>query len=414
MRADQAGAEAAVGLPVTGVRDERADVVLDAGDHRAAADLYPRLWTLSPAPLHRRMLRAREPEAPEFVTLPMSGGNSESTSVLVGQVAKWNMQWEAAQFRRRVMAEEDLSPRMLAIAEQGDVNVVFIPRTRSRYHEYAPLFHLLPRTVVERHGLPLLHGGHWPFLAEHTPVDPYLPTNFAEALSRAWASVVWHDLMSGSPMAAFTRDDPVRLLAHNLDFWLPAVTSVLQESLSKFPQVGDVVTAEPPRLVDGSPLTGTYWDAPRQGGDVWLGETDAAGVRDRVVDQADADGKLRGIIEAIRTNRVADDFSDRWSYAKEDFERKVHHKRLKIKVTFVEMTDVVPVHGPETEVIGRVLVGDFLTLLKPKDRELIVLLYSGMTSFTDIAEQMGYANHSAVSKRLERIRKRAADFFEKS
>ncbi|RLK61899.1 sigma-70 family RNA polymerase sigma factor [Actinokineospora cianjurensis] len=369
---------------------------------------------MSPAPLYRRMLRAREPEAPEFVTLPISGGSSELTLAMTGQIAKWNMQWEAAQFRRRVIAEADLSPRMLAIAEQGDINVVFIPRTRSRYHEYAPLFHLLPRTVVERHGLPLLHGGQWPFVAEHTPVDPYLPVNFSEALSRAWASVVWRDLVSGSSMAAFTRDDPMRLLAHNLDFWLPAVTSVVQALLSEFPQVGDAVAPESPRLADGSPLTGTYWGVPRQGGDVWLGEADAADVRDMVVDEADASGKLREIIDAIKSNRVADDFSDRWSYAKEDFERKIHHKRLKIKVTFVELPDGVPVHGPETEVIDRVLVGDFMTLLKPKDRELIILLRSGMTSLTDIADQMGYANHSAVSKRLDRIRKRAASFFEAS
>jgi len=39
------------------------------------------------------------------------------------------------------------------------VNVAFVPRTASRYYEYAPLFHLLPRSTVERHGLPLLRGG---------------------------------------------------------------------------------------------------------------------------------------------------------------------------------------------------------------------------------------------------------------
>lgn len=37
--------------------------------------------------------------------------------------------------------------------------------------------------------------------------------------------------------------------------------------------------------------------------------------------KADADGRLRGILDAVRSNRVEDYFSDRWSYAREDFER---------------------------------------------------------------------------------------------
>jgi hypothetical protein len=38
-------------------------------------------------------------------------------------------------------------------------------------------------------------------------------------------------------MQAFTRDDPIRLLAHNLDFWLPAVTATIQDQLREFPEV---------------------------------------------------------------------------------------------------------------------------------------------------------------------------------
>jgi len=68
------------------------------------------------------------------------------------------------------------------------------------------------------------------------------------------------------------------------------------------------------------------------------------------VDEADAEGRLRGILDAVRSNRVEDDFSERWSFAREDFERKLYHKRSKVKVRFVELTDTIPVQGPETEV----------------------------------------------------------------
>ncbi|MBW4717397.1 hypothetical protein [Saccharothrix obliqua] len=37
-----------------------------------------------------------------------------------------------------------------------DVNVTFVPRTRARYFEYAPLFHLLSKRVPDMFGLPLL------------------------------------------------------------------------------------------------------------------------------------------------------------------------------------------------------------------------------------------------------------------
>lgn len=32
----------------------------------------------------------------------------------------------------------------------------------------------------------------------------------------------------------------------------------------------------------------------------------------------------------------------------EDFERKLYRKRARIKVRFVELTDTIPVQGPET------------------------------------------------------------------
>ena len=55
------------------------------------------------------------------------------------------------------------------------------------------------------------------------------------------------------------------------------------------------------------------------------------------VASADANGRLRAILDAVRSNRVADDFWARWSYAREDFERKLYRKRNKISVRFVEL-----------------------------------------------------------------------------
>ena len=55
------------------------------------------------------------------------------------------------------------------------------------------------------------------------------------------------------------------------------------------------------------------------------------------------------------------------------------------------------------------LCGDFMALLDERDRTVVVLLSSGVTSLTEVATIMGYRNHSAVSKRLDKIRRLAAE-----
>ena len=54
--------------------------------------------------------------------------------------------------------------------------------------------------------------------------------------------------MSGSKMKAFSADDPIRLLAHNLDFWVPAVTATIQDRLRGFPEVDKGKTSGPVTL----------------------------------------------------------------------------------------------------------------------------------------------------------------------
>ena len=61
--------------------------------------------------------------------------------------------------------------------------------------------------------------------------------------------------------------------------------------------------------------------------------------------------------------------------------------------------------------LGRIVTNDFLAILNARNKEIVVLLNSGVTSRTEIAQILGYANHSAVSKRLDRIRQQAVDFF---
>lgn len=202
------------------------------------------------------------------------------------------------------------------------------------------------------------------------------------------------------------------MLAHSLDYWLPAATEVIQKTLGEFPLVTNGITPGPVPLEDGSVLRGAIMGGPRMGGQIWCGEDEAAEALAGTVGQADQTGQLGGILEAVRSHRVEDDFSPRWSYAREDFERKLYRKRAKVQVRFVELTDTIPVQGPEAEVVGDVVTADFLALLDPVDRQVVVLLRSGLTKLTDVGKELGYANHSAVSKRLARIRQQAQTYFD--
>jgi hypothetical protein len=122
---------------------------------------------------------------------------------------------------------------------------------------------------------------------------------------------------------------------------------------------------------------------------------------------------LIGLV-SVGEDRVEDDFSARWSNARADFERKLHRKRNKISVKFVELTDTVPVQGPgtEIEVENPLVFADFMALLDQKERQVVILLNSGYTKLTDIAAEMGYTNHSPISKKLAKIRRQAEALFD--
>jgi hypothetical protein len=219
-------------------------------------------------------------------------------------------------------------------------------------------------------------------------------------------------LMPGSSQAGFTHDDPIRLLAHNLDFWLPPVTEVIQEILQLSPDVNDAIEPEPALLSDGSVLEGVVRASPRKGTTVWIGEADAAETTEWAIERADEGGRLRDILDAIRRNRVEDDFSNRWTFEREDFERKLYRKRSKIRSVFVELAETRPVQSPETEVVGQSVTAGFMALLDTKERQVVVLLNSGHTNLTQVGEMLGYSNHSPISKRLARIRREAERFFD--
>lgn len=382
------------------------------------AESFPQLYNISSGFMFRFVCRPTSVTRPEFVYVPFetqrTKPNERNPADYRLAVLEWNLLWETGHLRYQFF-EGRLPTELSWLARFRDCNLYLLPGNRKhRYDAHTPLFHLLPQRTLQRHGLPLLRRGTWPAMGFRHLAERFLQADFEERLSNAFARHVWPLLSPGSRIEAFSKDDSIVLLSHNLDYWLPFAYSVAEERLRSFPRVscdGAEQDKELEALRHEMP-SDIQVDRPLCGGQIWVGEEDAWNATKELVEVADRNGKLRGIIQAIRSNRVEEDFSDRWSYAREDFERKLYSKRSKVKVSFVQLDDTIPVHGPYSELDEDILWQDFMALLDKKERPVAVCLRSGVTKVGEISKILGYANHSPVSKALSRIRRKARQYFE--
>jgi hypothetical protein len=290
---------------------------------------------------------------------------------------------------------------------------IYYRTQKKRFDAYLPLYSLLPLQTLERFGLPPVRKLVWPTL---TPMDtwriePFLPFDFLDRLSRAFATHIWPFINAGSSIRAFGKDEPLCMLAHNLDFWLPNAVRVAERRLASFDRVkvenADVL-AKLKEIQNAAPDDAdVYVDHCRMGGAIWCGEADAFEATEELIEIADRSHQLRGLVDAVRSNRVEEDFSDRWSYAREDFERKLYRKRSRVRVKFVELGEADGIVGPQSEISDKLLWQDFFAMLNLKERELVVCLAKGSTNLTEAAHALGYSNHSPISNALKKIRLKA-------
>lgn len=373
-------------------------------------DTFPALYNLSAAFFFQFLPIPKDQTTPEYVYVPLKKRDWAVEAI----IAEWNLAWESGILRHEMFrAKSKPEYRWLDRFPKHDLR--FVPlRGQSRYPGYASLYHLLPKKTLDRFDLPGLGKGEWPILVNWGAWDEILPADADLRLAQAVQYHFWPLLCPGSAPSAFSRNEPIRTLAHNLDFWLPYADLVAQNRMRRLGRVkiedekqGGLLARlrkeAPPDFTAERPLFGGY---------VWCGESEAQEVTREIVEMADRQGTLRAILDAVRTHRVEDDFSPRWSFAKEDFERKIYRKRSKVKVTLVELRDTIPVHGPDVEVEECLLWQAFLGLLNQKEKQIVICLRSGITKASEIATLLGYANHSPISKALHRIRKKAVEFLE--
>ena len=380
-----------------------------ASQDELGADDFPCLNNLSAAFVYQYLPVPIEPlPAAEYVHVPIDPNDNGT----IGWLFKWNVAWEASPKRFHMFDEHDVPEHLRWLDRLEGHNICLVPNVQADpYTAYAPLYHLLLLDTLRRFGLPALRRGTWPPMPPPLVGQP-LSADFKERLSKAVAFHLW-PYLSGSCRSAFSNREPTVVLAHSLDFWLPYADRVAQDRMRALGRVKFKDEEQERRVAELQEHArqndrDCIPQPPLFGGDVWRGQEEALAATEEMLDHADHDGRLRAILETVRSNRVVDDFSPCWSFARKDFERKLYKKRSKVKVTFVELEDTIPVHGPDAEVEADRIWQDLFALADVRERKVIVCLRSGVTKVGDIAKDLGYANHSPVSKALDRIRKKAS------
>lgn len=386
-------------------------------ENHPTSDNYPQLYTISAGFFYQSIPIPYKREIPEFVYLPVPLKiNQKMVDKTYLSMTEWNLAWESGQLRYEAFSD-DLPKPLEWLKNYEDHNLYLLPQLpMNKYPAYTPLFHLLPIHIIKKYHLPYLKKGNWPYMGMWWKNESNLPKAFNDSFSMAFGEYIFPFLNSQSNIFSFGQSEPIKLLAHNLDFWLPYITQTIESHLQRYSRCEFESEAQRKTIIRENGLIPNeaqmMMNRPLTGGHIWCGEEETKEFTKEMIEVADKNGNLRAIIDAINSNRIEDDFSNRWSYAKEDFERKMYKKRSKIKVTFVELQETIPVQGPDSEVEDNLVWEDFFTILNKKERRVIVCLRNGITKVGEISTELGYANHSPISKTLAKIRMKALNYFE--
>lgn len=331
-----------------------------------------------------------------------------------GLVANWNREYQGGWLRDGHTCDklEELIP---ALKHTKTPNIFIVPRQDGVSELDVMLASLLPEETRQRHDIAIeTPANMWllPFGREGLGPD------FASRCERAFEEYIWSKLMPSTRhhVDCFSRNSPYRLLAGDTRLWMNRIYHVALERWESFPIVSeDSESWEPLEVIQQQvyeelpELRGRVEiRRPRTGGEIWNPEDQEE--CDEVISEAIAGARavesLENVVDLLLSNATHEDFADRYSWVKEDFERSFYSKRARVKVTLVETVDDFPVWtSNEPQGYENILYRDMLALLDIKERHLVVALRHGKT-LTEIAEDLGYKSHSPISRAVSALKEK--------
>jgi len=328
----------------------------------------------------------------------------------------WNRHHRAGWLR--AAGEVDFALKVAPrLREQENPNVFLVPSVHGYTELHCMLASLVPEAILRRHGLRKESTNAWlmPLFAERSMLDPTIARK-ATASVEAFNEYLWPKLAGRRGLRNdFSPVSSLRLLASDTPYWM---SRLYRLALARWDSMGptrhedrdwkslDVLWEELRQQVPVEHLKGVTLSRPYYGGTLWdeNDQRECDGVLEELLGDGGGQESLEPVLQVLNSSRTHEDFSDRYSWVKEDFERSFYSKRSKIRVSLVETVDDVPVwSAPEPEGYGNVLFRDVLSFFDAKDRHLVLALRHGKT-VSEIAREQGLKGHASVSRRLKRIR----------
>lgn len=249
---------------------------------------------------------------------------------------------------------------------------------------YLPLFYLIPGEFLAKRKLDNYPRDPMTFATEPHWKAVYDSKHFQVQLTDIWAWMMWQTFGIRGGFDSYSIHHPFVRIAVDLPIWM-ALASVLGMTT-------DVLAALPEGTELPFPST---QDAARNCGvlakKLW----------------SFSDLNLAEILEVIEAHRSHADYSNRRSHVKTDFYRHYYHTRSK----WVNMEPLEEDHGDTVtyrpppnelaELERQMWLDSFCEQLNEKDAKILRLLDQKYTQ-QEIADLLGYANHSGVNKRINK------------
>ena len=262
--------------------------------------------------------------------------------------------------------------------------------------EYIPAYYFFPKEALAtvRRELQELPRNPWFIFRDRKAIEVVESDLFLELMMDGFAQLAWPHMGMKTEMEIFSGYDPAYRSAHNCSMWIQTMVA-----LGIIPTVEELVRQV--RLFD-------YFD--------WTPAEDVYWEMRKVVRATMHRYNLNATLDAVKQMRCFEDFDNCYSSKKEDMRRKWYHTRTKHPMVLSE--DIQASIGEkeggftheaedeaewiENDIINRVDGQRFLQMLDEKNRKILLLRYQGWT-LQEIADELGYANHSGVLKRINKI-----------
>lgn len=332
-------------------------------------------------------------------------------------ITMWNMAHDGGHLRPGDIFDS-VTSQVPGIARRTNPNIFLAPRLSSGYSElHAMLASLLPDPALQAAQIKRPRAN----LALSLVGRYQLPDDYAFRVEMAFASFIWSKLFPGTrnQRSAFARTSTARILAGDVRFWMQRILRVaLDRRETRMTSVKDDPEWKPLCLLDqefrrelaDEDLTKFQLRRPLYGGDLWDPEspTDREGVIQEAIDGGGSQQSLAPILDLLRTQRAHDDFSNCYSWVKEDFERSFYSKRARLKVELISTIDDAPVWDTsDCDGYSALLFRDLLAFVDPKERKLLLAIREGQTP-CEIAKAEGLRGHATISRRIAALKRRIA------